>query len=304
MTRRLIVCFDMRAGRVVKGINFEGLRDQGDPAELATRAEASGADELFFLDVAAGGTDRRHFLTAVRQATESISAPVTIGGGIRSLDDIARALEAGAARVSINSAAVRTPALLTEAAREFGSRRIVASIDAKWIALGKAEISPGRSAPGQSAPEQPVAATVWPANQTRQKPDQYTDSTRPAQESDRPAPRVFTGGGRDAAELDAIAWARECAERGAGEILLTSIDRDGRRDGFDLELTRLVAAAVAIPVIASGGAGNADHFRELFQRTNAAAGLGAGLFHDGTTTPTAIKDVLARAGIVVQSRGE
>lgn len=251
--RRLIACLDLRADRVVKGVNFESLRDQGDPIALAARAEAEGADELVILDIGGATGERCHdFLATVRRITRDLAVPVTIGGGIRTIDDVARALDAGATKVSINSAAVRNPALLLEAAGRFGSERVVASIDAKLV-------------DGEF--------------------------------------RIFTHGGRSPTDLDAISWARECADRGAGEILVTSIDRDGRRDGFDLPLIRLIADAVATPVIASGGAGSAAHFRDLFSLTNAAAGLAAGIFHDGTTTPGAVKEYLARAGVAVHKTG-
>jgi len=249
LRKRVIVCLDVRDGRVVKGTRFVDLRDMGDPVELATRYEAEGADEIVFLDISASVEGRATLLDVVRRTAERLFIPLTVGGGIGSVDDIARVLRAGADKVSVNTAAVRRPELLTEAAERFGSQCVVASIDA------------ARSPDG--------------------------------------AFTVFTHGGRTATSLDAIAWARECAERGAGEILLTSIDEDGRRNGYDLELTGAVARSVSIPVIASGGAGAPEHFRDAFL-AGADAALAAGIFHDGTTTVRDVKRFLAAAGVPVR----
>lgn len=246
--RRVVVCYDISKGRVVKGTRFVDLADQGDPAALVAGPASAGADELVFLDIDGDPGGRAAFLAAVRRAAGAVSVPVTIGGGVRSLEDIEEALAAGAAKVAVNSAIVDDPELLSAAAREFGSERLVASIDAR------------RGADGLTY-------------------------------------EVCVAGGRRPTGLEAAAWARECAARGAGEVLLTSIDRDGRRDGFDLELTDSVARAVTVPVTASGGAGSPEHFVELFTRTRTAAGLAAGIFHDGTTTATAVKAALTRAGI-------
>jgi cyclase len=240
MMRRIVVCLDVDGGRVVKGVRFESLRDIGDPAELAERYEAQGADEIVFLDISASAEGRATLLDTARRTAERLFVPLTIGGGIRSVDDIARTLRAGADKVSINSAAVARPALLTEAARQFGSQCVVASIDAK---------------DGQ----------------------------------------VYTHGGRTPTTLDAIAWARTCVEHGAGEILLTSIERDGSREGYDLELTRAVAASVSVPVVASGGAGNPQHIADVLADADAA--LVAGIVHDGITTVGEIKAAVTRAGI-------
>jgi len=240
MMRRIVVCLDVDGGRVVKGVRFESLRDIGDPAELAERYEAQGADEIVFLDISASAEGRATLLDTARRTAERLFVPLTIGGGIRSVDDIARTLRAGADKVSINSAAVARPALLTEAARQFGSQCVVASIDAK---------------DGQ----------------------------------------VYTHGGRTPTPLDAIAWARTCVEHGAGEILLTSIERDGSREGYDLELTRAVAASVSVPVVASGGAGNPQHIADVLADADAA--LVAGIVHDGITTVGEIKAAVTRAGI-------
>ncbi|HLU24094.1 MAG TPA: imidazole glycerol phosphate synthase subunit HisF [Longimicrobiales bacterium] len=249
LRKRVIVCLDVRDGRVVKGTRFVDLRDMGDPVELAVRYEAEGADEIVFLDISATVEGRATLLDVVRRTAERLFIPLTVGGGIGSVDDIARVLRAGADKVSINTAAVRRPELLTEAAERFGRQCVVASIDAAHSGDGS-----------------------------------FT---------------VFTHGGRTATSLDAVAWARECAERGAGEILLTSIDEDGRRSGYDLELTAAVARSVSVPVIASGGAGAAEHFRDAFH-AGADAALAAGIFHDGTTTVRDVKRFLAAAGVPVR----
>ncbi len=249
LSRRLIVCLDVQGGRVVKGVQFAGLRDVGDPVELATRYEAEGADEIVFLDITASSEERATLFDLARRTAERLFIPLTIGGGIRSVEDIAAALRAGADKVGLNSAAVRRPAVLTEGAARFGAQCVVASIDAKW------------------------------------EDDAY---------------RVYTHGGRVRTTLDAVAWARECAARGAGEILLTSIDRDGSRDGYDLRLTELVAAAVAVPVIASGGAGSATHVRDAIVTGHADAALVAGILHDGQITVQELKRAMREAGLPVR----
>jgi len=240
MMRRIVVCLDVDGGRVVKGVRFESLRDIGDPADLAARYEAQGADEIVFLDISASAEGRASLLDTARRTAERLFVPLTIGGGIRSVDDIARTLRAGADKVSINSAAVARPTLLTDAAERFGSQCVVASIDAK---------------------------------------DGH----------------VYTHGGRAPTTLDAIEWARTCVEHGAGEILLTSIERDGSREGYDLDLTRAVAEAVSVPVIASGGAGSPQHIADVLADADAA--LVAGIVHDGITTVGEIKAAVTRAGI-------
>ena len=252
MLTRLIVCLDMRDGRVVKGVQFEGLRDVGDPVELAARYEAEGADEIVFLDISASVEERTTLLDTVRRAAEVLFVPLTVGGGVRSVEDVAQALRAGADKVSINTAAIARPALITECARRFGSQCVVASIDA-------------RRDGGE-----------W---------------------------RVWTHGGSVRTELRAVEWARECVARGAGEILLTSIDRDGARQGYDLELTRAVADAVPVPVIASGGAGSAEHVRDAVVEGGADAVLVAGILHDGITTVRELKNVLACADIPIRTVG-
>ena len=249
LTRRLIVCLDVKGGRVVKGVQFVGLRDVGDPVELAMRYEAEGADEIVFLDITASSEERATLLDLARRTAERLFIPLTIGGGIRTVDDIAAALRAGADKVGLNSAAVRRPAVLTEGAERFGAQCVVASIDAKWDG------------------------------------DRY---------------RVYTHGGRTPTELEAVAWARECAARGAGEILLTSIDRDGSRDGYDVRLTDLVASAVQVPVIASGGAGSAAHVRDAIAVGHADAALVAGLLHDSLATVAELKRAMRDAGLPVR----
>lgn len=249
LTRRLIVCLDVQGGRVVKGTKFVNLRDVGDPVELAARYESEGADEIVFLDISASAEERGTLLDVARRTAERLFVPLTIGGGVRGADDVARVLRAGADKVSLNSAAVARPEILTEAAAQFGAQCVVASIDAKQV------------------------NGEW---------------------------RVFTHGGRTATELEAVSWARECVRRGAGEILLTSIDRDGARTGYDLELTRAVADAVDVPVIASGGAGAAGDIVSAIETGHADAALVAGIVHDGVTTVGDIKQCMREAHILTR----
>ncbi len=249
LTRRVIVCLDVKGGRVVKGVHFESLRDVGDPVELAARYEREGADEMVFLDISASAEERGTLLDVALRTAERLFIPLTIGGGVRGADDVARVLRAGADKVSINSAAVERPSVLTESAERFGAQCVVASIDAKRRDGG------------------------W---------------------------EVYVRGGTQPTGLDAVEWARECVSRGAGEILVTSIDRDGARIGYDLELTREVAAAVDVPVIASGGAGAVRHIPEVLRETGADAALVAGILHDGLTTVQEIKDVMAASGLPVR----
>lgn len=249
LTRRLIACLDVQGGRVVKGVQFAGLRDVGDPVELATRYEAEGADEIVYLDIAASAGERATLLDLARRTAERLFIPLTIGGGLRTVDDIAAALRAGADKVGLNSSAVRRPEVLSEGADRFGAQCIVASIDAKW--------DDGRF-------------------------------------------RVYTHGGQVATDLEAVAWAVACAQRGAGEILLTSIDRDGSRDGYHLELTRAVADAVSVPVIASGGAGTAADVCDALTVGGADAALVAGILHEGRVTVSDLKQAMRAAGLAVR----
>ena len=253
LTRRVIVCLDVKGGRVVKGVRFEDLRDVGDPVALAERYELEGADEIVFLDISASTEERGTLLDVARRTAERLFIPLTIGGGVRTVDDVARALRAGADKVGINSAAVARPALLGETAERFGAQCVVASIDARR--------------------DPKLGGSGW---------------------------RVYVRGGTAPTDLDAVAWARECAARGAGEILLTSIDRDGARTGYDLELLRAVSAVVSVPVIASGGAGTAAHVDEALRDAGADAALLAGILHDGLTTVHAIKAHLATSGVPVR----
>jgi len=250
LTHRVIVCLDVKGGRVVKGTQFVQLRDVGDPVALAERYEREGADEIVFLDISASAEERATLLDVARATAERLFVPLTIGGGIQSAADVARALRAGADKVSVNSAAVRTPEVLSEAAALFGAQCVVASIDAKRV------------------------------------DDRW---------------EVFTHGGRTPTGLDAVEWARECVARGAGEILLTSIDRDGARSGYELELTRSVADAVDVPVIASGGAGSAADIVAAITDAHADAALVAGIVHDGTTTIREIKRAMATAALAVRA---
>lgn len=249
LTRRLIVCLDVRGDRVVKGVQFEGLRDVGDPVRLAERYEAEGADEIVFLDIAATHEARATLLDLARRTSERLFIPLTIGGGIRTVDDIGAALRAGADKVSVNSAGVRDPAIFTAGAERFGAQCIVASIDARRD------------------------GAMW---------------------------RVYTAGGRTPTELDAVAWAQECVARGAGEILLTSIDRDGARVGYELELTSAVSRAVDVPVVASGGAGTAAHVADAITLGGADAALVAGILHDGLTSVAELKRAMRDAGLPVR----
>lgn len=249
LRRRLIVCLDVDRGRVVKGRRFVELRDVGDPAELAAAYEVAGADEIVFLDISATHEARGTTLALAQRTAERLSVPLTIGGGVDSVEAMSAALRAGADKIAVNSAAVRRPALVSEGAERFGAQCVVASIDALRDGDG------------------------W---------------------------RVYVAGGRTPTELDAVEWARECVRLGAGEILLTSIDRDGVRNGYDLALTRAVADAVSVPVIASGGAGNASQVCEAFTEGGADAALVAGILHDGTTTVAELKMAMRNAALPVR----
>jgi cyclase len=246
----VVVCLDVKDGRVVKGVGFQGLKDVGDPVELAARYEADGADEIVYLDISASHEGRGTLLDLVRRTAEVLFIPLTVGGGVRRVEDIGPLLRAGADKISVNTAAVADPTLLTEGARLYGSQCVVASVDA------------ARERDGS-----------W---------------------------RHFTHGGRTRTELDAVAWARLCAELGTGEILLTSIDRDGARTGYDLELTRAVADRVSVPVVASGGAGEAAHLHDAFTGGHASAALVAGILHEGIATVRELKTALRGWGVQVR----
>jgi cyclase len=273
--KRVIPCLDVDGGRVVKGTNFVDIRDAGDPVELAVRYDAEGADELVFLDITATSDRRDTVVELARRVADDVFIPFTIGGGIRSAADAQGVLDAGADKVSVNSAAVARPQLVGELADVFGAQCVVLAIDAKQVfrrpvaepaGLGE---TPRRSG---GTGDLPAASPAW---------------------------EVYVAGGRTATGVDVVRWAREGVERGAGEILLTSMDRDGTTDGYDLELTRAVSDAVGVPVIASGGAGTLDHLAAALH-AGADAALAASIFHYGTFRVREAKDHLAAAGIAVR----
>lgn len=249
LAKRIIACLDVDAGRVVKGIQFQHLRDAGDPAELAVAHAAAGADEIVLLDITATSEARKTLVETVRRAAKDLFVPFTVGGGIRTLEDAAQVFDAGADKISINSAALANAALIGEIAGRFGSQAVIVAIDAR--------------------------RGIGP-----------TDTAE-----------VFISGGRTATGKKALQWAREAEKRGAGEILLTSMDRDGTGLGFDCELTSAVASSVSIPVIASGGAGTVQHFVDVFSPGHADAALAASIFHFGTHAVADLKQTLLRAGI-------
>ncbi|HXV10776.1 MAG TPA: imidazole glycerol phosphate synthase subunit HisF [Burkholderiales bacterium] len=253
LAKRVIPCLDVTAGRVVKGVNFVGLRDAGDPVEIARRYDEQGADELAFLDITASSDGRDLIVGVVEAVAAQVFIPMTVGGGVRTVHDVRRLLNAGADKVSINTAAVENPELIREATGRYGAQCIVVAIDAKRVA-------------GAGAPH-------W---------------------------EVFTHGGRRPTGIDALDWGRKMEQYGAGEILLTSMDRDGTRGGFDLELTRAFCEALTIPVIASGGVGNLDHLVEGVLQGHADAVLAASIFHYGEYTVREAKEYMARHGIEVR----
>jgi cyclase len=249
LSKRIIACLDVRNGQVVKGVNFEGLRSAGDPAELARRYNAEGIDELVILDITATIEARRALADTIRAVARELFIPLAVGGGVRTEDDAAAAVDAGADKVSLNTAALADPALITTLAERYGSQAVVVAIDAKQ--------QDGRFA-------------------------------------------VYARSGQSAADRDAVEWAREAERRGAGEILLTSIDRDGTKIGFDCAMTAAVSSAVSIPVIASGGAGGLDHFVDVFTTGRADAALAASIFHYAETSVRSLKEHLRRHGIPVR----
>jgi cyclase len=253
LAKRVIPCLDVDRGRVVKGTNFLNLRDAGDPVAVAARYEQEGADELVFLDITASHEGRGTMIDVVRRTAEQVFMPLTVGGGIRTVDDIRELLRAGCDKVSINSAACQNPEFVREAARKFGSQCIVVNIDPKRVQRDGRE--------------------VW---------------------------EVHINGGRKPTGLEAVAWARKVEELGAGEIVLTSMDADGTKDGYDLEVTRAVALAVSIPVVASGGAGKPEHLADAVEAGHADAALAASIFHFGEFTIRQTKEVMAARGIPVR----
>ncbi len=251
LTKRIIACLDCHAGRVVKGVNFVNIRDAGDPAELACLHAANGADEIVLLDITATHEHRKTLAETVRRTARELFVPFTVGGGIRSLEDAASIFEAGADKITINSAAVANPDVITAIAHRFGSQAVVLAIDAK----------------------------------------------RQPRSCEKIAAEVYISGGRTPTGRDAMQWASEVESRGAGEIMLTSMDRDGTRAGFDLGLTAAIASTVSIPVIASGGAGSVEHFVEVFREGKADAALAASIFHFGLESIGDLKQQLQAAGI-------
>ncbi|RUM58860.1 MAG: imidazole glycerol phosphate synthase subunit HisF [Persephonella sp.] len=250
LAKRIIPCLDVNKGRVVKGVNFVNLMDAGDPVEIAKAYDEAGADELVFLDITASAEDRNIILDVVKHTAETVFMPLTVGGGVRTLDDIRKLLESGADKVSINTSAVKNPSLVKDATIRFGSSTIVVAIDAKKVGENKWE--------------------------------------------------VYIRGGRTPTGLDAVEWARQAEDLGAGEILLTSMDKDGTKSGYDIELTRAISEAVSIPVIASGGAGKKEHFLEAFVEGKADAALAASLFHFKELTISDVKRYLKENGVVIR----
>ncbi|HZG17886.1 MAG TPA: imidazole glycerol phosphate synthase subunit HisF [Candidatus Bathyarchaeia archaeon] len=250
LAKRIIPCLDVKEGRVVKGVQFVGLRDAGDPVELADKYSREGADELVFLDISASHEGRKTMIDVIERTAANITIPFTVGGGINSVDDMKRILRAGADKISLNTAAVLRPELVREGATVFGSQCIVVAIDARQVAEDRWE--------------------------------------------------VFTHGGRNGTGRDVVAWAKEVEALGAGEILLTSMDADGEKSGFAVSLTRAVSEAVSLPVIASGGAGTAEHFTEVFTAGRADAALAASIFHYDETSIAAVKRELIERGVVIR----
>jgi cyclase len=301
LTRRVIPCLDVAAGRVVKGVRFRDLADQGDPAQAAARYAAQGADEIVFLDVTAAPEGRDTDLDWVRRTAERVFIPLTVGGGVRSAEDAGRVLRAGADKVAVNTAAVRRPELIGELARRFGSQCVVLSVDArrvtpaprtKLVAEAKS-LDPGvMGAGGRGRTLSPPEPPGWdPAVSGR--------AGRGSSSPPTPAWEVIIEGGRTPAGLDALEWIAAGVAAGAGEVLLTSIDHDGTRGGYDLELIAAAASAVPVPLIASGGAGSAEHLAAALS-AGAAAVLAASIFHQGTCTVGDVKRVLAAAGFPVR----
>ncbi|MGD6804966.1 imidazole glycerol phosphate synthase subunit HisF [Rossellomorea vietnamensis] len=251
LTKRIIPCLDVKEGRVVKGVSFVELRDAGDPVQLAKFYDEQGADELVFLDISASHEGRKTMIDVVKEVASELAIPFTVGGGINSVEDMKNILRSGADKVSLNTAAVLRPELISEGAAYFGSQCIVVAIDAKY--------------------------------------DEESDTWK-----------VFTHGGRKVTEKDAVSWAKEAEKLGAGEILLTSMDSDGVKNGFNLPLTKAVSEAVSIPVIASGGAGNAEHFEDIFKNGKADAALAASIFHYKETSVGQVKEFLRGKEVVVR----
>ncbi len=268
LTHRIIPCLDVKAGRVVKGVNFVGLRDAGDPVAIARQYDEQGADELVFLDITASHEGRDIMLDVVRQVAEQCFMPFTVGGGIRTIEDVTALVQAGAEKVSINTAAVVNPQIIVDTAKRFGRCATVVNIDPRRVSAEDYE------------------------QRTGQQPTQLSKDGRVFE--------VHTHGGRKPTGLEAVAWARQVVEMGAGEIVLTSMDADGTKDGYDVELTALVAAAVDVPVVASGGCGSPAHIHAVLTETGADAALAASIFHYGEYSIEETKRYLAQRGVPVR----
>jgi cyclase len=289
LAKRIIPCLDVNHGRVVKGVNFVGLRDAGDPVEIAHRYDDQGADELTFLDITASSDERDMILHIIEAVAAQVFIPLTVGGGVRKVDDVRRLLNAGADKVSINTAAVQNPQLVADASGRYGAQCIVVAIDAKRV---------DPRADAKRADPRADAKRVDPRGDAKR-----VDTGADAKSVDPQAPsrwEVYTHGGRKPTGLDAVAWARRMQALGAGEILLTSMDRDGTKSGFDLALTRAVAEAVDVPVIASGGVGNLQHLVDGIIAGRADAVLAASIFHYGEYTVRQAKELMASRGIEVR----
>ena len=272
LTKRIIPCLDVDAGRVVKGTSFVNLRDAGDPAELAALYDREGGDELVFLDITASADSRNTMVDVVQRVSEQVFIPLTVGGGIRTLEDMRRMLNAGADKVSINTAAINNPDTISNGAAQFGSQCIVVAIDAKRVTPGDGT-GATRSHPAVDSSIALDKNSGW---------------------------EVYTHGGRNSTGIDAVKWAVQAVERGSGEILLTSMDADGQLSGYDLELTAAISGAVPVPVIASGGAGSLDHLYDALDRGRADAVLAASIFHYGTYSIAQAKEHLGARGIPVR----
>ena len=272
LTKRIIPCLDVDAGRVVKGTSFVNLRDAGDPAELAALYDREGGDELVFLDITASADSRNTMVDVVQRVSEQVFIPLTVGGGIRTLEDMRRMLNAGADKVSINTAAINNPDTISDGAAQFGSQCIVVAIDAKRV-TPEDETGEGQSHPAVDSSIALDENSGW---------------------------EVYTHGGRNATGIDAVKWAVQAVERGSGEILLTSMDADGQLSGYDLDLTAAISSAVPVPVIASGGAGALDHLYDALDRGRADAVLAASIFHYGTYSIAQAKEYLDARGIPVR----
>ncbi len=286
LAKRIIPCLDCKDGRVVKGVQFVKLRDAGDPGELAEMYNREGADELVMLDISASREGRATLMDTVSRVALRLFIPLTVGGGVRTLDDARRLLSAGADKVAMNTAAVETPELVSELAARYGRQAVVLTIDARRLRNSKIETGDSIAKTGSSnSGEFPVSSF------------KFRDSTRSSSDETAPRWKVVTYGGTRETDLDALEWARKVEDLGAGEILLTSMDADGTQAGFDCQLTRAVAQAVHIPVIASGGAGSPEHFAEVFLHGAADAALAASVFHFGTHTIRSLKEYLRAQGV-------